>query len=87
MQDTRLRDMIDAAAGYMARQRAEELARNVYMGLEQLDFEGASRFERWAHVLGHLDLLISRKGVKCMLPGNAAEAVLAAWEAPPGRAA
>ena len=51
----RLQRMVAAASAYMLDTDAEELCRNVYTGLEQLDADGACRFERWAYVRASIE--------------------------------
>lgn len=81
----RVGEITDVASEYMSREHAEPLAANLVIGLDVLDGDGASNFERFSYVLSAI-----ARNVECGLKMDdssgagrafAASAIVRAWSA------
>lgn len=79
--DTHLTALTDAAAGYMSRAGADELSRNLVMGLAELDIAECSYLERFAYVHGAIERRMSFCGLEVSNAQRAASAIVNAWTA------
>lgn len=81
----RVGEITDVACEYMSREHAEPLAKNLVVGLDILDEDNATNFERFNYVLGSIARNIAC-GLKMRDASNsgrarAARAIVSAWSA------
>ena len=76
----RLNDAIDAASGYMARGRAQELCRNLAVGFSVIGDE-ASELERFAYVVAAIRHRVKHFELVVLNDAQAASAIVKAWDA------